>query len=298
MKEFFSGVMLLLGEIGINDIIDILIVAFILYKLFIFIRDSRAQLLFKAVLLILGAFAIAYVLKLQMVTYIIDLIARNAAIAIIVIMQPELRSVLERVGRSKLPVNALFGTDEDERRREQTLATIENVVESAKVLQRRCMGALIVFERQVVLNDIVEHATAVDGTPSVGLITNLFFNKAPLHDGAVVIRDNRVCAAGCILPMTKKTDIDSNLGTRHRAAIGMSENSDAVVVVVSEETGRLSVCVNGVISSSFDPEELAAELKRVLVPPKDEEQSGGLLTRAARRLNARANQSYTDGEDK
>ena len=271
MKAILDSIHTVLGEIGLNDIIDILIVAYILYKAFIFIRESRAQMLLKGVLIIVLTYMVATIFKLQMVSYIVDVIIRNSAIALIVVFQPEIRSLLERVGRSKLALRGLFTYDEDEQRRRETLTTIDAVVESARALQKLGMGALIVFERKVLLTDIIAPATPVDGVPNVGLITNIFWNKAPLHDGAMIIRNNRVCAAGCFLPITHQTDIDPNLGSRHRAAIGMSENSDAVVVVVSEETGRLSVALEGNIKSSFDAADLSAELKKLLIHAEDDQ---------------------------
>ncbi len=272
MTAFLEEVKNLVSEVRWNDVLDILIVAYIIYKLLIFIRDSRAHLVFKGVLVILGAYAVAYFLHLQMVSYIVEMLIRNAALALVVVFQPEIRSVLERVGRSasgKLSVQSLFTKNDDSERRAEMLSTVTNVVESARVLQKQCMGALIVFERDVKLNDIVSTGTVVDAMPNVQILSNIFFNKAPLHDGAAVIRDNRVYAAGCILPLTQNSDIDPGLGTRHRAAIGMSENSDAVVLVVSEESGRISVVTNGEIKSSFDPADASSELIRLLMPEDD-----------------------------
>lgn len=274
MQDFLNGVMegtkILLSEFRWNDLVDIAIIAYIIYKLLVFIRDSRALLVVKGVLIIMGAYAVAYILRLQMVSYIIDFIVRNAAIALLFVFQPEIRNVLEKMGRSKFSVSAIFNRDDDEIKRGETLSTISSVVESTRVLQRQGMGALIVFEREVKLNDIINTGTPVDAIPNVAVIANIFFNKAPLHDGAVVIRNNRVCAAGCILPLTQNKDIDPDLGTRHRAAIGMSENSDAIVVVVSEETGRISVTNNGEITSSYDPTDLSEKLISLLLPQTSE----------------------------
>lgn len=266
MTAFLDGVGIVLSELHWNDILDILIVAYIIFNLFIFIRDSRASLIFKGVLIISIAYAASVWLNLQMVTTIVELIVRYAAIAIIVVFQPEIRNVLERVGRSKLNVAPLFGRNEYEARKGETLNTISCVVESTRILQKLCMGALIVFEREVTLKEIIGTGTQMDAAPNVSLIANIFYNKAPLHDGAMIIRNNRICAASCILPLTQKTDIDPNFGTRHRAAIGMSENSDAVVVVVSEETGRISVASNNTITSTYDPGELSTKLMAYLLP--------------------------------
>jgi len=266
MSGILEGIKIIISEIGWNDIADIAIISFILYKLFVFIRDSRAQMVFKGVMIILGTYVVATILNLQMVSYIVDMIIRNAAIALVFVFQPEIRSVLEKVGRSKLSMSNIFGKDDDEIKRGQTLNTISNIVESARVLKKQCMGALIVFEQEIKLNDIISTGTVVDAAPNVPVISNIFYNKAPLHDGAMIIRDNRICAAGCILPLTQNTDIDPNMGTRHRAAIGMSENSDAVVVVVSEESGRFSVACNGKIASTYDTVELSSMLMEKLLP--------------------------------
>ncbi len=266
MGAFLDGVKIVISELGINDIIDILAIAYIIYKLCTFIRDSRASLIVKGVLVIVVAYLASIWLDLQMVSTVVEMIVRYAAIAIIVVLQPEIRSMLEKVGRSRLNVSSLFDRSEDEKQRGETLNTISSVVESTRILQKQCMGALIVFERDVPLQEIVETGTKMDAAPNVQLIANIFYNKAPLHDGAMVIQNNRITAASCILPLTQNTDIDPNFGTRHRAAIGMSENSDAVIVVVSEETGRISVACNGIISSTYDPGELSTMLIELLLP--------------------------------
>ena len=266
MGAFLDGVKIVISELHINDIIDILAIAYIIYKLCTFIRDSRASLIVKGVLVIVAAYLASVWLDLQMVSTVVEMIVRYAAIAIIVVLQPEIRSMLEKVGRSRLNVSSLFDRSEDEKQRGEALNAISSVVESTRILQKQCMGALIVFEREVPLQEIVETGTKMDAAPNVQLIANIFYNKAPLHDGAMIIQNNRITAASCILPLTQNTDIDPNFGTRHRAAIGMSENSDAVIVVVSEETGRISVACNGVISSTYDPGELSAMLMELLLP--------------------------------
>ena len=273
MSGIIEGIKIIFSEIGWNDIADIAIISYIFYKLLVFIRDSRAQMVFKGVMIILAAYVAATILNLQMVSYIVDMIIRNAAIALVFVFQPEIRSMLEKVGRSKLTVSNIFGRDEDEEKRNQTIATITNVVESARSLKKQCMGALIVFEQEIKLNDIISTGTIVDAAPNVPVIANIFYNKAPLHDGAVIIRNNRICAAGCILPLTQNTDIDPNMGTRHRAAIGMSENSDAVVVVVSEESGRFSVAYNGKVTSTYDAVELTSLLMGLLMPESGDDEN-------------------------
>ncbi|MBE6753405.1 MAG: TIGR00159 family protein [Ruminococcaceae bacterium] len=275
MKSFLDGLLIVIREIGLNDIIDMAIIAFMIYKLLIFIRESRAQLIAKGILVIVAAYAAASVFRLQMVSVFVDMIVRNAAIALIVIFQPELRSVLEKVGRSSISVRSLFNADNDDAQRAEKLNTIANVVESARVLKGKFMGALIVFECEVKLGDIIASGISMDATPNVSLITNIFFDKAPLHDGAMIIRDNRIVAASCYLPLTHRTDIDANLGTRHRAAIGLSEICDAVIVVVSEETGRFTVCHNGDFHSTFDVTELSEQLIKLLIPDDGSDENNG-----------------------
>lgn len=266
MTAFMDGVRIVLSELHWNDVIDILVIAYIIYKLCVFIRDSRASLLVKGVLVILAAYLASIWMDLQMVSTVVEMIVRYAAIAVIVVFQPEIRSMLEKVGRSSFNVRSLFDRDEKEKLRGETLNTISSVVESTRILQKQSMGALIVFEREITLQEIIATGTKMDAAPNVPLIANIFFNKAPLHDGAMIIQNNRITAASCILPLTQNTDLDPNFGTRHRAAIGMAENSDAVVVVVSEETSRISVACNGTITSTFDPGELSAMLMDLLLP--------------------------------
>lgn len=288
MEAFLDGVKIVLSELHWNDIIDILAIAYIIYKLFVFIRDSRASLIIKGLLVIVVAYLASVWLDLQMVSTVVETIVRYAGIALVIVFQPEIRSVLERVGRSRLDVRSLFDRSEDDKKRGETLNTISCVVESTRILQKQCMGALIVFEREVTLHEIIETGTKMDAAPNVSLIANIFFNKAPLHDGAMVIQNNRITAASCILPLTQNTDIDPNFGTRHRAAIGMCENSDAVVVVVSEETGRISVACNGEISSTFDPGELSAKLIALLLPESlhDGDDEGASIMQKIRRRHA------------
>ena len=303
MGAFFEGVKIVVGELGLNDIIDILAIAYIIYKLFTFIRDSRASLIIKGILVIVAAYLASIWLDLQMVSTVVETIVRYAGIALVIVFQPEIRSMLEKVGRSRLDVRSLFDRSEDDKKRGETLNTISCVVESTRILQKQCMGALIVFEREITLQEIIATGTRMDAAPNVSLIANIFFNKAPLHDGAMVIQNNRITAASCILPLTQNTDIDPNFGTRHRAAIGMCENSDAVVVVVSEETGRISVACNGQITSTFDPGELSARLIALLLPEELEQggdEGGALMSKAVAPLRRRfgSRQETEAGESK
>ncbi len=283
MEAFWEGLKIVVSELHWNDIIDIIVIAYIIYKLFAFIRESRASLIIKGLLVIVVAYLASVWLDLQMVSTLVETIVRYAGIALVIVFQPEIRSVLERVGRSRLDVRSLFDRSEDDKKRGETLNTISCVVESTRILKKQCMGALIVFEREVTLQEIIATGIKMDAAPNVSLIANIFFNKAPLHDGAMIIQNNRITAASCILPLTQSTDLDPNYGTRHRAAIGMCENSDAVVVVVSEETGRISVACNGTITSTFDPGELSEQLIALLLPESLQESgeaSGSIVSKA------------------
>lgn len=191
-----------------------------------------------------------------------------AIIAVVVIFQPEIRRALERMGRSNLSSFGLNQTPDERRQRMQEC--IDAVCKASQSMQDQKVGALMVFERGTPLGDIVNTGTVVDAAPTQPLICNVFYPKSPLHDGAMILRAGRVHAAGCILPLTPNTDLSRELGTRHRAAIGMSENSDAVVVVVSEETGNISIAVNGVLTRGFNGVTLRAQLESYLLAEEDE----------------------------
>lgn len=269
LYDFLEIVERLVTYFTIFDFLDILIVSFLVYYLIVFIRDTRAQQLMKGILVVVIAYTLASWLKLNTLLYIIEIIINNGILAVIIVFQPELRSFLEHVGRSKLSVSNWFGVSLEDAHEAQ-LGAINGVVEAFRTLQKQKMGALVVFEREDKLNDIAATGTQVDSMPTAGVIANIFFNKAPLHDGAMIIRDGRVHSAGCILPLTKNNNISMELGTRHRAAIGMSENSDAVVVVLSEETGQLSIAINGDLQRFDTVTQFTSVLMQVLLPESEE----------------------------
>ena len=270
LNDFLEILNRLITYFTVFDLFDIAIVSFLIYYMIVFIRDMRIHQLLKGILLIFVAYLLATWLKLNTLLYIIDIIVNNGILAVIIVFQPELRSFLEHMGRSKFNVGSIFGEDDDPH--EAQLNAINGVVEAFRTLQKQKMGALVVFEQEDLLNDIAATGTQVDAVPNAGVIGNIFFNKAPLHDGAVIIRDGRVHSAGCILPLTKSTTISMELGTRHRAAIGMSENSDAVVVVLSEETGQISIAIGGRLTRFDTVTEFTSELMQILLPSRDENQ--------------------------
>lgn len=270
----FGGIM---RQFTYKDAIDILIVACIVYALIKLIRETRAAQLIKGIVIIALAMVISSYLELFMVTKLFDYFLQFTWIVLIIIFQPELRSALEKMGRSKVGKKFSLSTfsvsTERDRQLQQQRNCINVVVSAAAEFQQKKTGALMVFERDTKLGEIVQTGTILNAEPSVQLIGNVFFNKAPLHDGAMILRGGMVYAAGCILPLTNNDQVRAELGTRHRAAIGMSENSDAVVVVVSEETGQISVAVNGVLKRDYTRETLSGELEQVLLDcPSDGEE--------------------------
>lgn len=273
MWDFFNTVynwfVALMVTFKLTDVLDILIVSFIIYNLIKIIRETRAEQLVKGILIIVIAFALSSVLNLKMLYSLFTTFFQFAILAVFIIFQPELRRALEQIGRSKIGKywNTLSNSSNvDEESIKQTKRCINAVSEAAAAFQKSKTGALIVFERQTKLGDIIDTGTIINAEPSVPMIGNIFFNKAPLHDGAMVIRKGMLYAAGCILPLTKNQNISIDLGTRHRAALGISENSDAIIVIVSEETGTISMAINGAITRNFTRETLNSALEEELVP--------------------------------
>ena len=244
MQEFFWNAF---SGIRITDIIDILIVAVVVYKLLGLIKQTRAEQLFKGVLLLVVATFLSDLFNLHTINWILKGTVALGAVAILVVFQPELRRGLEYLGRSKF-VNAPFEQMDKEKGKHIT----SNIVKAIDSFSRDRVGALIVFERQTNLTDIMESGTIVDAEISDQILGNIFYEGAPLHDGAVIIRDGRVYAAGCVLPLTKNNSISKDLGTRHRAGIGITENSDALTLIVSEETGIISIAEDGQLSRFID----------------------------------------------
>jgi len=255
---FFNQIFYTIANIRFFDIIDILIVTFIVYKAIEFLRETRAGQLIKGVAVLLIVFFLADTLNLVSLKWILDTIFDVALIAVIVIFQPELRRALERMGQAN--IKAIGRADSTSLFEERINNCIDAVCQGVSVMSDKHIGALIVFERNTMLGDIANTGTVLGAEPSYEMLCNIFFPKSPLHDGALIVRDGYFHSAGCILPLTSNNTLSSQLGTRHRAAIGMSENSDAVVLVVSEETGIISVAVNGTIKRDFNSVTLKEEL--------------------------------------
>lgn len=268
-------------QFTLKDALDVAIVTILLYGLIKLVRDTRAGQLVKGIILLVALFLISNYGELKMLYGILRSFLQSGFVIVVILFQPEIRKALEQVSRSKAVqslTSAVGRTNKDEEAAAARQA-IAGVVEAAAILQQLRMGALIVFERQTRLGEIIDTGTLVDAGPAGQLIANIFFNKAPLHDGGMVIRGGRICAAGCILPLTASDAVSAELGTRHRAAIGMSENSDAVVVVVSEETGQISIALGGRLTRNYNRLTLAETLEKELVGSHEGAGRSGLLGR-------------------
>ena len=254
-----------------KDAVDIIIVAFLIYGVVKLVRETRAGQLVKGLFLLVILFIISSYFNLVMVSRVLAYFFQFAFVAILIVFQPEIRKALEQVGRNNVgqSIAAVVTGRDRSYDRAQIRKAINAVVDGVGILQQLKMGALIVFERKTKLGDIIETGTQINCEPSGQIVGNIFFNKAPLHDGAIIIRDGMIHAAGCILPLTKNTSVSAELGTRHRAALGVSEESDAVVVVVSEETGQISVAVNGVLARRFTRDTLRDVLEGYLIPQEE-----------------------------
>jgi len=246
---------------GARSLLDIALVAISIYFVLRLLRGTRAVQLLKG-LLILGAL-IAFTGSLQLSTFnwMLKQALLPGVIALIILFQPELRLALEQIGRGHI-----FGVGLTALRREQIAQLVDELVLSARQLSRERTGALLVIEREVGLNDVVQTGRRVEGLASADLLRTIFYPGTPLHDLAAVIRGNRLVAAGCLLPLTERRDVRGLLGTRHRAALGLTETTDAVVVVISEETGAISLAVDGRLYSNLTPDVLKQRLLGVLTP--------------------------------
>lgn len=258
--NLFNEIRNALYTIKITDIIDILVMTFIIYRLILIVRETRAASLLKGLLVVLIFSRIAIALNLYTVNWMISNIFTAGLVLIIVVFQPELRRAFEKIGRS----NSIFSNINKMRTQQLTIKTDE-IVSAVASLARQKIGALIVISNRVGLLDIVETGTPLNAEISSELLINLFFPNSPLHDGAVIIKDEKIVAAGCFLPLTNNYSISKELGTRHRAALGMSEKSDAFIIVVSEETGVISTVYNAKISRHIDTEILRETLNKLFV---------------------------------
>ncbi|MCI8698074.1 MAG: TIGR00159 family protein [Oscillospiraceae bacterium] len=260
--------------IELKDILDMAIIAFGIYHLLRFVRRSRSGQVVKAIAFIVVAMALANLWRLRVIRTVLNNAMELGIIALIILFQPELRRFLEQMGSGK--IKELFVAESYSNDLE---TAIKETVDAYAALSRDKVGALMVFERRTLLDDVLKTGTALDCQVSAQLLKNLFWNKAPLHDGAVIVRGGRIVGAGCMLPLSGNVNLSRDLGMRHRAGIGVSENSDAVVAIVSEETGSISVAVNGMLKRHLSPDTLERMLRLELMPAAEEE---GRPTAAAR----------------
>lgn len=249
--------------IGIRDVIDITIVALFIYFVLKLIRGTRAEQLARGILVILVLFKISQVLQLHTVNWLMYNLIALGFMAILIVFQPELRRGLEFLGRTS-SLRSNFSSKKD-----SIPQTVQEVCDAVASLSRQKIGALIIFERQTGLNEIIETGTEIGGQISSGLLINIFIPNTPLHDGAVVIKGNKIIAAACFLPLSDNASISKELGTRHRAGIGITEKSDCLALMVSEETGAISTAEHGVISRYLDLETLQSILMNLYTPSVD-----------------------------
>ena len=263
IQEFFS----LIAGMKLTDYLDIIIVAYLIYSLIPLLRSTNSVRVAGVVVGIIVVAWITDVLKLYSISFILNQFLQVGIIAVVVLFQPELRRMMDHIGSVRL---AKFFSG-DKSGEQDMRPVISQTVLACEIMSREKVGALIVFARETRMEEYFKTGTMIDGQVSEQLLRNIFFHNSPLHDGAVVIRDGRVAAAGCVLPLSTNPRIPKELGTRHHAAIGMSEATDAVVVVVSEETGTISVAVGGMIKRHLAPQTLERLLLRELCPAEEEE---------------------------
>lgn len=266
--DILNDLLSIIKTIQIRDIIDILAIALIIFGLFKLVKETRAAQLLKGILLLLVIYLVSSLFGLVMLSSLLRTFFEAAVILVAIIFQPEIRKALEQMGRNntwKKYIKIFSKHGKSDEWKKAVKKSIVDAADTSVLFSRSRTGALLVFEREIMLSDIAATGTIIDAETSVALFGNIFFNKAPLHDGASIIRDGKLFAAGCILPLTDNKNVDINLGTRHRAALGISEQSDAVVLVVSEETGIISLAINGVLLRDFTRETLIEKLEEFLL---------------------------------
>lgn len=261
MNAFFDYMIKYVQLLRISDLIDVLIVAIILYYLINLLRETRAMQLAKGVIFLFVVFFLSQWLKLNALNYILGGVVQIGMFAVIVLFQPELRNLLERMGRFKVGSIIDLAGDTSE---EDLNNVIKSVAAASANMSASHTGALIVMERATRLGEFISTGTMLDAHVSSGLLENIFVPNTPLHDGAVIIRGSKIVTAGCLLPLTANNNLSRDLGTRHRAAIGLSEVTDAVIIVVSEETGKISIALNGSLTRNLSGESLEKALKKIM----------------------------------
>ncbi|MVX62801.1 TIGR00159 family protein [Clostridium chromiireducens] len=258
MQELLSMLEKSFSNMSLWSVLDILVVSYIFYKCYTLIKETRAEQLLKGILLIIALIPISYLLKLDMLYFILNKTLTIGVLSVIIIFQPEIRRALEHLGRSAFDDKHYFYNKED------LNAMINEISVAIQNLAESKTGALIVIEQSTGLNELIGAGTLLDANVTSNLLENIFVVNTPLHDGATIIRNNRILASGCVLPLTSNTSINKKLGTRHRAALGLSEVSDALVIIVSEETGVVSLAINGRITRGYDKERLKSVITKII----------------------------------
>ena len=272
----FNGLINNINMASLWDVVDILLVAFLFYKLMRFLRNTNAQKLFQGLILLVAATLLSEVLQLKALSFIMRTVMEVGILALVIIFQPELRKILDQIGSQKLA--NLFSIGRGQEAKSTDLAILQTI-EAVNSMSWTKTGALIIFQREDDLQNIINTGTTINADVNAELLKNLFYNKAPLHDGAVIIANGRIAAAGCILPLTGKQNISKELGTRHRAGLGQSEAYDSLSVIVSEETGGISLAEGGVLKRHLAPETLERLLIAKLMPEEEETDKPALLDR-------------------
>lgn len=269
MVTFFNYVKDFANYMGINNItgvirvtIDVSVVSYVIYWLVILVRDTRAYQLIKGIIVLIVATQLSEWFELRTINYILKNTMTYGVLALLVVFQPELRRALEQIGRSKF--KDLFLLDE-ETKEDKLNKAIDEVIRAVDVLSKTYTGALIVFEKNTKMGDITRTGILVNANITAELLVNIFTPNTPLHDGAVVVREDKIMSAACFLPLTDNHDLSKELGTRHRAALGISENSDSIAIVVSEESGKISMAVNGGLTRNLSIDTLRMALTKLLI---------------------------------
>lgn len=272
LTNIFNTIFGVIKTFEVADFIDIVLVAFLIYKAIKIVRETRAEQLVKGILLLAIAYFVADMFGLTVISFLLRNVFQIGIIALVVLFQPELRRILEKVGRTKVADLSVFSAENPEKKHGTWEKAINHLCEGVFKLSATKTGALIVIERQTKLGEQIDTGVPLNATITEELIGNIFFVNTPLHDGATIIRDGRILAAACFLPKPQKEDhIASYLGSRHRAAIGISEISDSITIVVSEETGIVSIAQDGQLTRNFTKESLNAFLHDTLIPKKENE---------------------------
>lgn len=280
LNSAFTSAIDIISDIGILDIVDIAIVAFAIYKIIQFISRTRAQQLVKGLFVLVAALALSDILNLYTVHFILNAVMTYGLMAIIVIFYPELRRALEYLGRSKLFFSKQFANVQKDTAKE----IISQICKAVEYFSSNKTGALIVIEREIALGDIIETGTRVDADITAMLLDTIFYEGSALHDGAVIVRQDRLLAAGCVLPLTRNNSLERTLGTRHRAGIGVTEVSDAVTIIVSEETGIISMASDGMLSRFLDVKTVEKNLYGIYLSDIDSSETSGSLMNFFRRI--------------